>query len=355
MAEKKPTIYDLAESLNISVGTVYRALHNTGRISAVTKQRVLEKAAEMNFRLNKTAQALSRSPITVGVILCCPVVPFLEEIHAGITYEFASLSKYNVYSDIRMMPPMNADDCPEQISEYLLDFKEKGYAGIILFLSGSHHKCDAALRSIEEAQIPMVCLINDIPLKNRKTFVTADGYCAGRIAAELLSMSCAKQRIAILTGDSSIHIHKQNLSGFMDEAGNDLFAVMDVYEHQDRPERVEQQLAEIFRHQPAYHGLYITSASSITACPLLMDMNKNKQVKVIATDLFPQIKAPLEQGVVTATIFQNPFLQGRKAVASMYGFLQNESPKETVKIAPQIVMHANIGLYHIDRQSKADG
>lgn len=352
--EKKPTIYDLAESLNISVGTVYRALHNTGRISASTKERVLKKAEEMNFRLNQTAQALSRTPITIGVILCCPVVPFLDEIHAGIAYEFESLSQHNVFSDIRIMPHMNADECPEQISQYLLEFVEKGYAGVILFFSGSHYKCMDALQAVEKARIPMVCLINDIPMKNRKAFITADGYCAGRIAAELLSLSCANQRIAILTGDSSIHIHKQNLSGFMDEAGNDLFSVIDVYEHQDRAERVEQQLIEIFRHQPAYQGLYITSASSIIACPLLMDINKDKRIKVIATDLFPQIKAPLDEGVVTATIFQNPFLQGRKAVGSIYRFLSNELRSDTIKIAPQIVMRSNIGLYHINEQSKAE-
>lgn len=352
--EKKPTIYDLAESLNISVGTVYRALHNTGRISASTKERVLKKAEEMNFRLNQTAQALSRTPITIGVILCCPVVPFLDEIHAGIAYEFESLSQHNVFSDIRIMPHMNADECPELISQYLLEFMEKGYAGVILFFSGSHYKCMDALQAVEKARIPMVCLINDIPTKNRKAFITADGYCAGRIAAELLSLSCANQRIAILTGDSSIHIHKQNLSGFMDEAGNDLFSVIDVYEHQDRAERVEQQLIEIFRHQPAYQGLYITSASSIIACPLLMDINKDKRIKVIATDLFPQIKAPLDEGVVTATIFQNPFLQGRKAVGSIYRFLSNELRSDTIKIAPQIVMRSNIGLYHINEQSKAE-
>lgn len=352
--EKKPTIYDLASSLNISVGTVYRALHNTGRISPATKERVLKKAEEMNFKLNRTAQALSRTPITIGVILCCPVVPFLDEIQAGIVYEFDSLSQDNVFSDIRVMPKMNAEDCSEQISQHLLEFVQKEYAGVILFLSGSHHKCMDALKAVEKAQIPMVCLINDIPMKNRKAFISADGYCAGRIAAELLSISCAKQRIAILTGDSSIHIHKQNLSGFMDESNNELFAVTDVYEHQDQAERVEQQLIEIFRHEPAYQGLYITSASSIIACPLLMNINKDKRVKVIATDLFPQIKVPLDEGVVTATIFQNPFLQGRKAVGSIYRFLRNEPRRDTVKIAPQIVMRSNIGLYHINEQSKAE-
>ena len=187
MNEKKPTIYDLAASLNISVGTVYRALHGTGRISQATKNRVLEKAAEMNFKFNQSAQGLSRAPITIGVVLCCPVVPFLNEIHDGIVYEFSSLSQYNVYSDIRIMPPVNTEDCAGQITECLSEFQSKNYAGVILFLSGSHRKCDESLCSLETAGIPMVCLINDIPYKNRVSFVSADGYCAGRIAAELLS------------------------------------------------------------------------------------------------------------------------------------------------------------------------
>lgn len=347
MNEKKPTIYDLAASLNISVGTVYRALHGTGRISQATKNRVLEKAAEMNFKFNQSAQGLSRAPITIGVVLCCPVVPFLNEIHDGIVYEFSSLSQYNVYSDIRIMPPVNTEDCAGQITECLSEFQSKNYAGVILFLSGSHRKCDEALCSLETAGIPMVCLINDIPYKNRVSFVSADGYCAGRIAAELLSLTCANQRIAILTGDSSIHIHRQNIAGFMKEAEHGLFEAADIFEHQDCPERVRQQLVSIFEHTPSYQGLYITSASSITACPILTRINRGKKIKVVTTDLFPQTKEPLDEGIIVATIFQNPFLQGRKAVKSLYCHLQNEEVKNIVKIPPQIVMRSNLDLYHL--------
>ncbi len=348
MTDKKPTIYDLADALGVSVGTVYRALHNTGRISKVTKARILEKAEEMNFTLNRSAQGLSRAPITIGVILCCPVIPFLDEIRSGIDYEFSSLSQYNVFSDVRIMPPQNAEDCSEQISQCLLEFVERSYGGIVLFLSGSHEKCDPALRAVEKAKIPMVCITNDIPYENRVVFVTADGYCAGRISAELLALTCPDQRIAILTGDSSIHIHRQNLEGFMKEAANSTFAATDIYEHQDQPERVEQRLMEIFQHQPTYQGLYITSASSITACPLLMDMNRNRALKVITTDLFQQITQPLDEGIITATIFQNPFLQGRKSVTSLYRHLHNEEVSPVIKIPPQIVMRSNVDLYHIN-------
>lgn len=354
MIEKQPTIYDLAESLNISVGTVYRALHNKGRISSETKERVLQKASEMNFKLNQTAQALSRTPKMIGVILCCPVLPFLEEIHAGISYEFDSLRQYNIFGDIHTLPPVNAEECAEQINDLLYLFISKKYDGIILFLSGSHQKCLPALQATQEADIPLVCLVNDIPISNRKAFVTADGNCAGRIAASLLSFSSSGQRVAILTGSSSIHSHRQSLSGFMSEAKLAPFESSDIYEHMDCPQLVEQQLVNIFSRRPSYGGLYIASASSITACPLLMELNKDKQITVITTDLYPQLKEPLESGVVTATIFQNPFLQGRKAVASMYKFLCGELQTVQVRIAPQIVMRSNIDQYHINQQSKAD-
>lgn len=354
MIEKQPTIYDLAESLNVSVGTVYRALHNKGRISSATKERVLQKAAEMNFRLNQTAQALSRTPKTIGVILCCPVLPFLDEIHSGIVYEFDSLRQYNIFSDIHVLPPANADECAQEISAFIQEFIDRKYDGIILFLSGSPRKCQDALLAAEAADIPLVSLVNDLPLANRKVFVTSDGICVGRIAAGLLSMSSANRRVAILTGSSSIHSHQLSLSGFMAETANCRFEATDVYEHQDCPQLVEQQLTEIFRHQPAYDGLYIASASSIIACPLLMDLNRERRVTVVTTDLFPQLQEPLEQGTVMATIFQNPFLQGRKAVSSMYRYLCDELQTDIVKIAPQIVMRTNIGLYHINQQSKTD-
>ncbi len=355
MASKKTTIYDIADSLNISVGTVYRALHNTGRISPVTKQKILDKAAELRFTINKSAQGIRRDPVTIGVLLCCPVAPFLDEIRAGIEYEAANLTEYNYYSDVRVLPPLNADDCPELIADHLRDFSDRQYGGVILFLSGSHDKCDASLTALAESGVPMVCLVNDLPYENRVAFVRADGYCAGRIAAEILSMSCRNQRIAILTGDSSIHIHKENLAGFMSEADKGIFRTADIFAHWDQPRLVTQRLNEIFSSSPSYQGLYITSASSVIACPDLMTLNRDKALKVVTTDLFHQMIPPLKTGVVSATIFQNPFLQGRKAVSHLYACLQQSPIDGDVKIAPQIVLQANVDHYHVKQPLPCEG
>lgn len=347
MVPKKATIYDIANSLGISVGTVYRALNNKGRISSVTKQKVLDKAAELNFSVNRSAQAIRRKPIMIGGLLCCPVTPFLDEILAGIKYETARLAEYKYYSDIRVLPPLNADDCYELIATHLRDFTEKQYGGVILFLSGSHVRCDESLKVLADSGIPMVCLVNDLPYENRVAFVRADGYCAGRIAAEILSMSCFSKRIAILTGDSSIHIHRENLAGFMSEVEKGIFKTTNIYAHWDQPHLVTQKLKEIFTHSPSYQGLYITSASSIIACPDLMVLNREKKLKVVTTDLFYQIIQPLKQGVINATIFQNPFLQGRKAIRTLYTYLLQNPIDKDIKIAPQIVLQSNVDNYHV--------
>ena len=48
--EKKITIQDIADALGLSRNTVSKALNNTGVLAADTRQKILEKAAEMGYR-----------------------------------------------------------------------------------------------------------------------------------------------------------------------------------------------------------------------------------------------------------------------------------------------------------------
>ena len=45
--EKKVTIQDIADALGLSRNTVSKALNNTGVLAEETRQKILEKAAEM--------------------------------------------------------------------------------------------------------------------------------------------------------------------------------------------------------------------------------------------------------------------------------------------------------------------
>ena len=56
----RPTIHDVAREAGVSAQTVSRAINNRPRISEQTRERVLQVAKKLNYRPNKTAQALVR-------------------------------------------------------------------------------------------------------------------------------------------------------------------------------------------------------------------------------------------------------------------------------------------------------
>jgi DNA-binding LacI/PurR family transcriptional regulator len=70
MTKKPATIKEIAKSLNISVSTVSRALHDHPSIGVTTKTRVKQKAIELNYEPNQAAIHFQKGKTyTIGVIL----------------------------------------------------------------------------------------------------------------------------------------------------------------------------------------------------------------------------------------------------------------------------------------------
>lgn len=66
MLRQTITIKDIARELNISVSTVSRALRDAFDVSLETKQMVLEKAKELNYKPNYNARGLSQGKPTIS-------------------------------------------------------------------------------------------------------------------------------------------------------------------------------------------------------------------------------------------------------------------------------------------------
>jgi len=342
---KRTTMYDIAEKLGISVVTVHRALHNTGRISPETKKKVLETAEEMNFQINRNAQALRRSAVRIGVILCCPIEQFCHEIERGVRAAFSDLEPYNVVHDIHILPYTKAENCQDEVRAAIDALIDNSCNAAVVFLSGPTDCFTDSFEKLENAGIPVATVVNYIPLKNLVVHVSADGYCAGRMAAELLSISCSGQRIAILTGSNSTYIHSQNLNGFLDESKKSPFGSVDVWEHYDDSRLVNEKLEAILNSEEPYQGLYITSASVINAFERLSKLSPNKAPKLVTTDLFEENRYLLKKGIACATIFQDPYKQGKTAVNRIYRHLCGEQLPDRLLIPPQIMLCSNMDYY----------
>lgn len=82
--DKKRTIYTLANELGISPGTISKVINNTGKVSEMTRKRVLEYIAKVGYVPAMSARMLkSKSTRTIGVI-------FTEELDIGLEHSFFS-------------------------------------------------------------------------------------------------------------------------------------------------------------------------------------------------------------------------------------------------------------------------
>ncbi len=339
--QKRVTMYDLADALGISVGTVHRALHDTGRISEETKKRVLDMAEKMHFQINQNAQALRRGTLKIGVLLCCPIPAFCSEIQLGMENAFADLAEFNVVSDMRVMPPCNAEQCAPAIRQTIETFCDGTYHAVVLFLSGPTAMFQCAFDRLDALGIPLVTVVNDISLKNRVLHVAADGFGAGQMAADLLGLCCEGGQIAILTGSDTTYIHHENARGFLHEPIKTPFSHIDMFEHQDDASLIRSQLQEILNGEQPYDGIYITSASVIDAFDMLKELSPDKLPKIVTTDLFKENRYLLDKRIICATIFQSPFQQGKKAISKLYQHLRGEAIDNKILVAPQIVFPSN--------------
>ena len=84
---------DVAQALGLSISTVSAALKHRADINLATRQRVLQKASELNYHPNRLAHGLATQKSHVlGVIvpnLSRPFFPHVLEGIDGVTYSAA--------------------------------------------------------------------------------------------------------------------------------------------------------------------------------------------------------------------------------------------------------------------------
>jgi len=333
------TIYDIADKLNISVATVNRAFSVNGRISPATRELVLKTAEEMGYRANKAAQSLRRNPIKIGVLLCCPSESYLDEIYRGVMSGFEAIEQYNVFPEIRLMVG-NATEHERDVLETIGEFESMGCGGIILFLSGN---CDVFKDRLEEVsnRIPIGFVANDLGFA-RVLSVTADGLCAGGLAAELLGLCKSSPKIAIVTGSRHTDIHAAYIEGFENYASSHGFLPPDILEHNDNQDKFESIMDGIAK-KGGYDGVYITSSVTLPTGNMAR-LLKGKGINIIATDLSTVNRNLLRNQQITAVIFQDPFLQGKTIVKRLYDYITTHTAVSE-SILPNLIFSTDADRY----------
>lgn len=202
--KKEITIYDIAESLNLSSATVSRGLKDHPAIRKETKMRILEKAKEMGYRHNLFASNLRRNKTnTIGVIVPRLNSYFMSSVIAGIE-KVVNEAGYNL-----VISQSLESEKKEMVS--IRTMFNSRVDGLLVSLAYDTQD-ESHFKIILDKNIPLIFFdrVFEHPLC---TSVIIDNYAAGYAMTEHL-ISQGRKRIVHITANLKRNVYAERLRGY---------------------------------------------------------------------------------------------------------------------------------------------
>jgi LacI family transcriptional regulator len=178
------TLKDIAESLDVSVVTVSKVLRNQGKISAATRERVLQRAKELNYQMNWVARSLvTRRTFTVGLLLPEFTHPFFAEIARAAAQTLRPHGYHVITSYFDEDPALELSEADALLARQV--------DGLIIATAQPLKQLDMFLR-IQARDVPYILV--DRPIAGLDAcFVGADNMAIGRLATDhLIDQGCLR-------------------------------------------------------------------------------------------------------------------------------------------------------------------
>lgn len=339
------TIKQIAEMAGVSRGTVDRVLNNRGSVNPETEARIKAIAKKLNFKPNKAGMALAaqKKRYKIGIILFSKKNPFFDEVMLGMEEKAEELSFYGC--EINIMRVAYHPDAQLSAIKALIN---DGIQGLII-TPYNDNTIAAELNKLSSAGIPVVTVNSDIENVHRLCFVGSDYYNSGVVAAGLIKLVTSSQvNLGVIMGDANILCHSERLAGFVNHlSGESRFKLISQNENFDDDAKSYEIVKEMLDKHPEINAFYFTAAGVYGGCRAIIEFKSkhksNEEIRVITFDDVPTTLEMLDKGIITATICQQPRLQGSTSLDILFHYLNGEE----TKIKDQYLVELNIKIREI--------
>lgn len=179
---------DIAAELGVSMVTVSRALRNFPDISKETKNRILKRARELNYRPNLMARSLVTGRTSlIGLIVPDLIHPFFSEVAKSLSATLQKKNYYVIISSSENDPQLECDEIDHMLAHHL-----------DCFIVASCQRNTSSLKQIIDSGVPLILLdrsFTDFVCN----FVGVNDYRVGQLATEHL-LGQGFKRIAHIRG-----------------------------------------------------------------------------------------------------------------------------------------------------------
>ncbi len=349
---KTPRIVDIAQLANVSIGTVDRVLHDRGRVSIETREKVLKIAKEIGYQRNIHASILAGSRKSVKVCLLVPsrgMDPFWDRVHLGFDKVFEEIASHNVHVTTEDFHLFDPNDFIRKVDR----LEQNQYDGLLIapVFHREWHRLDECLH---QQQIPHV-LINTLAEDNEDSFLSYVGpnaYQSGRLAARLLSLHSQPgdqvMMIPLEQDFKNAHHMLEKERGFREcfqKISPEVNVITCEFEAYNNEVALSRFLRNKIKTLSHLKGIY-TSASRIHKIAAYFDRENINGIKLVGYDSLTENLKYLESGQIDYLINQNPVLMGYLGLTYLCKYLVFKSKPEKYNYLPlDVILPENVHYY----------
>jgi LacI family transcriptional regulator len=315
---------------------------------------VLRIAEQLGYSPDPAARALAvgRSPFRIGVCIPEEIHFFYDQMRDGIYEEARRAAYLGVEAVYRPVPKLGEGE-QQQLSKLL----KNNIRGLIV-VPGDPRVVTPLIDRAEADGIRTICINSDATQSRRSTVVCANPELQGRLAAELLSKFIQSHAdVAVITGMLRTEEHRQKVEGFRSRFAEFSLPGTSIRVVEAHESEVESygKTRELLNQSPKLRGIYVTTVNCLPVCRAVAEHRQPGEVEIITTDIFPQMVPYFERGIIGASIYQDPYQQGRNAVRILVDHLVDRVPiRDPNYLNPGIVLKSNLRQFREVCLSKAE-
>ncbi len=189
----------------------------------------------------------------------------------------------------------------------------------------------------------------------RLCYVGADSYLEGEQCANILgTLINGRGKVAVLL--NSFKRSSQNIrrKGFVSMLAVKYPAVeiVEVLEEFEEYEKTYNFTKELIHKYPDLKGIYIAEGTTpAAAAKALKDMGKTAEIKIVTHDITKETIRFLKTGLISATLSQNPYMQGYNPVIHLYNYLVTRKKPMVTRLLTDL---EEVNLENCDKYWHAD-
>jgi len=286
---------------------------------------------------------MPRTNLRLFVLFPTESGPFFEKVLQGMKKAAKELERHDVKIDFLETKGHNISR-QQQLLTHAIDLKPDG----IVIAPASSTQLNLLIDEAADNDIPVVTVSDDAPYSKRLFYIGADNYSCGRLCGELMGNYLSTEgNVIIFSGNNELYTLKQRILGFRDKIKTSYpdIKIRKIVSCDESEQDCIISTVEELSSVSECTGLFATSTlATISVLKALNQLDPSLYPKIIGFEPNQITADYLEQGKISALIFQDSFMQGYLSLKTLYDYLSHGivPKKDCVNTKIEIVLRENI-------------